>query len=170
MQDNNGTSGSDNGPVDWLTALQAAKEFNVNIRRIYRLIESKEVATERRGGKLHVSRQSLSQILRHEQMRQYVSEVIPADTTNQELKEAAGTQLLRMENERANLYAKVAESERTIGVLTERTRQFDTLTQEVSGLRKRVERLIQYRVLFWVMLALFVVVVVIMSAILYVNL
>jgi hypothetical protein len=71
--------------------------------------------------------------------------------------------------ERTQLIARSLEYERTIGELTERTRHLDTLEIEVSGLRKRVERLIQYRVLFWVTLALFVIVTCVMSVILYVN-
>jgi hypothetical protein len=79
------------------------------------------------------------------------------------------TSIVRNDVERSQLYAKSLEDARTIGELTQKTRHLDTLEIEVSGLRKRVERLIQYRVLFWVLLVLFVVAVVIFSVLLYVN-
>jgi hypothetical protein len=84
---------------------------------------------------------------------------------------------LAIELEIKELYALHIQQTRIIGELTEREKamislgqEAEILRQEVSGLRKRVERLIQYRVLFWVMLVLFVVAVVIFSVLLYVNL
>jgi DNA-binding transcriptional regulator YhcF (GntR family) len=163
MQDNSDT------PDTWLSAPQVAQEFDVKVRTVYRWIERGEVTTKTSGKNKFVTRDSVVALLRRQQISQLVTEILPQDTPTQELKESLATSVTRNDSERQQLYLKAAEDARVIGELTERTRHLDTLSQEVSGLRKRVERLIQYRVLFWVLLVLFVIVVVIFSVLLYAN-
>jgi hypothetical protein len=155
--------------VIWLSPPQVSEEFNTNVRTVYRWVERNKVAYKKVGKNLFVTRDSVVEHLRNEQMRQLVSEVLPENTPGEELRQSVTTSLVRNDVERSQLYAKSLEDARTIGELTEKTRHLDTLSQEVSGLRQRVERLIQYRVLFWVTLALFVIVISVMSVILYVN-
>jgi hypothetical protein len=159
--------------VIWLSPPQVSEEFNTNVRTVYRWVERNKVAYKKVGKNLFVTRDSVVEHLRNEQMRQLVSEVLPQDTPNQDLREGVTSSLVRGDMERTQLIARSLEYERTIGELTERTRHLDTLSQEVSGLRQdkvtltaRYER---YRVLFWVTLALFVIVISVMSVILYVN-
>jgi hypothetical protein len=155
--------------VIWLSPPQVSEEFNTNVRTVYRWVERNKVAYKKVGKNLFVTRDSVVEHLRNEQMRQLVSEVLPQDTPNQDLREGVTSSLVRGDMERTQLIARSLEYERQLGELTERTRHLETLSQEVSGLRKRVERLIQYRVLFWVTFALFVIVTCVMSVILYVN-
>jgi hypothetical protein len=162
-QENNGNSDA------WLSPSQVSKEFGIVQRRVYRWIERKQVLFRVEGERKFVSRDSVSQLLQQEQMRQIVSDVLPQDTPGEELRQSVTTSIVRNDVERGQLYAKSLEDARTIGELTQKTRHLDTLEIEVSGLRKRVEQLIQYRVLFWVLLVLFVVVVAIFSVLLYVN-
>jgi hypothetical protein len=157
------------GTNEYISPSQAAREFNVVQRRVYRWIERKQVKTHTEGDRKLISRDSVVELLRKEQLRQLANEVIGTDTQPAELKESVTTSIVRNDVERSQLYAKSLEDARTIGELTQKTRHLDTLEIEVSGLRKRVERLIQYRVLFWVLLVLFVVAVVIFSVLLYVN-
>jgi hypothetical protein len=154
----------------WLSPSQVSKEFDIVQRRVYRWIERKQVVFRVEAGKKFVNRDSVKELLSQEQMRQLVSDILPEGTPGEELRQSVTSSLVRGDMERTQLIARSLEYERQLGELTERTRHLDTLEIEVSGLRKRVERLIQYRVLFWVMLVLFVVVVVIFSVLLYVNL
>jgi hypothetical protein len=165
------TNNQENGEErdTWLSPSQVSKEFDIVQRRVYRWIERKQVVFRVEAGKKVVSRDSVKELLSQEQMRQLVSDILPEGTPGGELRQSVTTSLVRNDVERSQLYAKSLEDARTIGELTERTRHLDTLSQEVLGLRKRVERLIQYRVLFWVTLALFVIVTCVMSVILYVN-
>jgi hypothetical protein len=165
------TNNQENGESSdtWLSPSQVSKEFDIVQRRVYRWIERKQVVFRVEAGKKFVNRDSVKELLSQEQMRQLVSDILPQDTPNQDLREGVTSSLVRGDMERTQLIARSLEYERTIGELTERTRHLDTLEIEVSGLRKRVERLIQYRVLFWVTFALFVIVTCVMSVILYVN-
>jgi hypothetical protein len=165
------TNNQENGESSdtWLSPSQVSKEFDIVQRRVYRWIERKQVVFRVEAGKKFVSRDSVKELLSQEQMRQLVSDILPENTPGEELRQSVTTSLVRNDVERSQLYAKSLEDARTIGELTEKTRHLDTLSQEVSGLRQGKERLIQYRVLFWVTLALFVIVISVMSVILYVN-
>jgi hypothetical protein len=169
------TNNQENGESSdtWLTPSQVSKEFDIVQRRVYRWIERKQVVFRVEAGKKFVSRDSVKELLSQEQMRQLVSDILPENTPGEELRQSVTTSLVRNDVERSQLYAKSLEDARTIGELTEKTRHLDTLEIKVSGLRQdkvtltaRYER---YRVLFWVTLALFVIVISVMSVILYVN-
>jgi hypothetical protein len=165
------TNNQENGESSdtWLSPSQVSKEFDIVQRRVYRWIERKQVVFRVEAGKKFVSRDSVKELLSQEQMRQLVSDILPEGTPGEELRQSVTSSLVRGDMERTQLIARSLEYERQLGELTERTRHLDTLEIEVSGLRKRVERLIQYRVLFWVTFALFVIVTCVMSVILYVN-
>jgi ribonucleotide reductase alpha subunit len=155
-------------------AFPGVQEFKIVQRRVYRWIDRKQVAARTEGDRKFVSRASVEELLRQEQLKQVISQVIDSDTTTADLKEGVTFSLSKAESERDKYIARIAEDARTIGELTQKTRHLDGMEIEVSGLRQdkitltaRYER---FRVLFWVMLVLFVVVTVVFSVLLYVNL
>ena len=129
---------NNNNNDNWITPKQASANFNIQLRRIYRWIETSKVSTQGEKGNILVSSSDIQKMLQRERANAVVSEVIgrqddTAKATRRDMGNAIATNFVALDTQRDKLQSQLTEAQ-------ESRRQDARLIGELTGKLEAVER------------------------------